>query len=418
MKKLHLPLFCIAIVLTGFISVQQNSTLKNSLTQTFKEIGSQFAAIVLSHNPKTITDIKNKYTYFLDTHTNTLEKVRVLIVPGHEPNFGGAELGTLKERDMTLLMGTYLKNYLSNDPRFEVIIARDADGWNPDLATYFDTKWGEIVEWQKASRHESSLTKTKNETKEKPTVYHNTAPQKSAIRLYGINKWSNENNIDIAIHIHFNDYAGRTSGEAEYKGFSIYVPSKQYYNSTTTRAVADTIFKRLSKHIPVSTLPGEDNGIVDEEELIAIGSNNTSDAASMLIEYGYIYEKQFAQKDIRRLALKNLAYQTYIGLKDFFEENVAYEGDEKTLFRMEGIVPQTYTKNEQSARVFILQSLLQRAGAFPPENKDLLTCPIIGIFGPCTSSALALFQTQNNITGEENSLGRETIKALRRVLKE
>jgi N-acetylmuramoyl-L-alanine amidase len=418
MKKLSLPLFCIAIVLTGFISIQQDPTLKNSLVQTFKDLGSQFAAIILSHNPKTAEDIKSKYTQSINVTNNPTPKVRVLIVPGHEPNFGGAELGALKERDMTLEMGTYLKNYLANDPHYEVVLVRDSDGWNTNLENYFDTKWSEIVEWQKASRHESSLSKTKSETSAKPTVYHNTAPQKSAIKLYGINKWSNENDIDIAIHIHFNDYAGRTSGEAEHRGFSIYVPTGQYYNSTTTRIIADKIFKRLEKNIPISTLPGEDNGIVDEEELIAIGSNNTSDAASMLIEYGYIYEKQFANKEVRKLALKNLAYQTYLGLKDFFEQEIPRENKIESPFGMEGVVPETYKKSEQSTRVFLLQSLLQRANVFPPEGKDLLTCPIIGIFGPCTSETLATFQKQNNIVGEENSLGAETIKALRRILKE
>ncbi len=418
MKKLSLPLFCIAIVLTSLISIQQNPTLKTSLIETLKDLGSQFAAIILTHNPKTVEDIKSKYTQSINQDNTPTPKVRVLVVPGHEPNFGGAELGKLKERDMTLEMGAYLKNYLANDPHYEVVLARNSNGWNPELQTYFDTKWSEIVEWQKASHQESSLTKTKSDTKEKPKVYHNTAPQKSAIKLYGINKWSNENNIDIAIHIHFNDYAGRTSGEAEYKGFSIYVPTGQYYNSTTTRVIADKIFKRLERHIPISTLPGEDNGIVDEDELIAIGSNNTSDAASMLIEYGYIYEKQFANKEVRKLALKNLAYQTYLGLKDFFEQEIPHENKIESHFGMEGITPETYKKGEQSTRVFLLQSLLQRANVFPPEGKDLLTCPVIGIFGPCTSETLTAFQKQNNITSEENSLGTETIKALRRILKE
>lgn len=418
MKKLSLPLFCIAIVLTGFVSLQQNPTLKDSILTTFKELGSQFAAIILTHNPKTVEEIKNKYSLPASETSTITPRVKVLIIPGHEPDFGGAELGTLKERDMTLEMGIYLKNYLVNDPHYEVVLARDANGWNPELKTYFDTKWDEIVEWQKASRHESSLSKTKSEPSAKPTVYHNTAPQKTAIKLYGINKWSNENNVDIAIHIHFNDYAGRRGNDGKYKGFSVYVPTGQYYNSTTTRIIADKIFKRLEKHIPISTLPGENNGIVDEEELIAIGSNNTSDAASMLIEYGYIYEKQFADKEVKEVALKNLAYQTYLGLKDFFEQEIPNKNDIESPFGMEGVTPQAYTKGEQSVRVYVLQSLLHKAGTFPPENKDLLTCSIIGIFGPCTSEALGTFQKQNNIIGEENSLDVETIKALRRILKE
>src|SRR6185436_8364106 len=128
-------------------------------------------------------------------------------------------------------------------------------------------------------------------SKVKDGVIHNSAPPNVALRLFGINKWVNENKVDLAIHVHFNDYPRRNRSIAgEYSGFSIYVPEKQYVNSTTTLAIADSVFNRLDKYNPVSDFPKEDDGIVEEQELIAIGANDTLSAPSMLIEYGYIYE--------------------------------------------------------------------------------------------------------------------------------
>ena len=124
------------------------------------------------------------------------------------------------------------------------------------------------------------------------------------------------------IHLHLNDYPGHSSTVAgKYSGLVIYIPAQQYNNSSTTKAVADAMFKRLSLYNPIDNLPIESGGIIDDPELIAVGVGNTADAASMLIEYDYIYEPQFVNPKVRSLALKDLAYQTYLGLQDFFTKN-------------------------------------------------------------------------------------------------
>ena len=61
--------------------------------------------------------------------------------------------------------------------------------------------------------------------------------------------------------------------------------------------------------------------MIEDQELIAIGSNASRDGISVLTEYGYIYEPQFANKETRSVALKEAAYQTYLGIKKFFDEN-------------------------------------------------------------------------------------------------
>ena len=150
---------------------------------------------------------------------------------------------------------------------------------------------------------------------------HNDAPKDVALRLFGINKWANEHKVDIIIHIHFNDSGPRRAGApGEYNGFTIYTPERQYSNSQASMDIAKRVFKRLSKMFSVSNLPGEDAGVVEDQELIAIGSSNTVDAASLLVEYGYIYEPQFRVPAVRVMVLRELAFQTYLGLADFFGE--------------------------------------------------------------------------------------------------
>jgi N-acetylmuramoyl-L-alanine amidase len=277
------------------------------------DFGTQLASVILSHNFKSVAEIRSNYN-------NSRNKVRVLIVPGHEPTFGGTEYADLKERVMVLELAKNLEDHLRANSHYEVFTSRDVSGWTPDFSNYFKNNWSDILEWTKASREEySRMVAIGSKPQAFSTVIHNNAPKEVATRLYAMTKWANENNIDIAIHIHFNDNPRpNVSKPGEYSGFSIYVPASQYGNSTTTKAITEDIFDRLARYNPVSNLPGEKGGIIDEPELIAVGSNNTADAASLLIEYGYIYESQFQDKEMRSLAIKDLAFQTYLGLEDFF----------------------------------------------------------------------------------------------------
>lgn len=279
---------------------------------TIKNTGSQLASVIV-HNFRSIAEIKKSYS-------SSKDKVNILIVPGHEPNFGGAEFSNLKEREMNVELGEYLTEFLLQDSNYKVFVTRDNNYWTMDFNNYFNKNWDDIVKWTESSKEEFlSLVSMGSTTQTFSKVFHNDAPPDVALRLYGINKWSNENEMDIAIHIHFNDNRRKdTSVPGKYSGFSIYVPSSQYGNSDTTKTIASSLFNRLSKYNSVSNLPGEIDGIIDEPELIAVGSNNTADAASVLIEYGYIYEPQFKDSESRSKAIKDLAYQTYLGLHDFF----------------------------------------------------------------------------------------------------
>ena len=393
------------------------------IARLFGEATNQLAAVILSHNSKSVADIQSHYDSSLSpvvsvTTFNSIvpTKVRILIVPGHEPDYGGAEYESLKERNMTVELAQDLSSFLNSDSHYQTFITRDTQEWSPDFAAYFKNNWNDIVAWEKASfqdvAHRISIGSS---TKTVPAVVHRRVPNEVATRLYGITKWANENDIDITIHIHFNDspdHPGTAMGT--HTGFTIYIPEHQYTNGTSSRAVAETIFKRLSKYNPVSDLKGESAGLVEDQDLIAIGANDTASAASVLIEYGYIYEPQFVSDDTRSLALKDLAYQTYLGLQDFFiaSSSTALDQAYDTVALPHSWIRVISGKNTQNADVFALQTALFADGEYPPATKSLSDCPRTGSFGACTREALQVFQKKYGIVNEKNAVGEKTLQLL------
>ncbi|HEX7724419.1 MAG TPA: N-acetylmuramoyl-L-alanine amidase [Candidatus Paceibacterota bacterium] len=381
------------------------------------------AAVGLAHNPVTIEQVKNDYataTLAMAAGQAQPHKVRILIVPGHEPTSGGAEGYGLKERDMTVELAQDLIKYLKQNEHYEVFTTRDTNNWTPDFANYFKTQWEQIKTWTNAHVVETrSLQRVGEYAQVTPTVHHTKAAPDVALRLYGVNKWANENDIDIALHIHFNDYPGHAASGGKYSGFTIYVPEKQYFNSTTSKAIAGAVFKRLARYNPVSNLPGEDEGIVEEQDLIAIGAFNSVDAASMLTEYGYLYEQRFQDPDVRHRTLDEMAYETYLGLLDFFDPSVA--SSVSHLYDTQ-IMPYQWTKiitgsgsGDSSEDIFALQTALILDGDYPPTGKTMNECPRSGSFGPCTKLGLSKFQAKYDISGEQNVVGPKTIEMLNKI---
>lgn len=332
---------------------------------------------------------------------SSTEKARILIVPGHEPYYGGAQFGSIDERNLVVEIGQDLQQYLQTNNSYQVFITRDTQSWNPTFADYFNNNWNAIIAWEKTARqNQSALASLGAPTA--PSVNHNTAPANVALRLFGITKWANENSIDLMIHLHLNDYPGHSGSVAgRYSGLAIYIPAQQYANNPTTKAVADAMFKRLSLYNPISDLPVESGGVIDDPELIAVGVGNSADAASMLIEYDYIYEPQFVNPKVRSLALKDLAYQTYLGLQDFFTKNssvsVTNAYNPSSLYTWD--TPVT-GKNSNPEDIYALQTALLLDGDYPPAGKTKNDCPHSGTFGVCTQTALQTFQKKNGITGE------------------
>lgn len=358
-----------------------------------------------------IADIRSDYGAAPD---KTQEKVRILIVPGHEPGFGGTGFGDLYERDITVELGQDLRQFFQTDGSYQTFITRNTQAWDPVFADYFKNSWSDIISWVKTSRQTASSLISLQKKSSSVEVMHNKAPTDVATRLYGFTKWANENKIDLTIHIHFNNYPGHSAKiPGIYSGFVIYAPASQYSNSSTTHAIAESVFNRLSMYDPTDNLPAESAGIIDDSDLIAIGAENTSDAASMLIEYDYIYEPQFTDPKVRSLALKDLAYQTYLGVQDFFNKNRASSAadlyDPSSLYAWNN--PST-GKNSDPTDIYALQTALMLSGDYPPPGKSRNDCPHSGTFGSCTAASLQSFQKKNGIAGENGFAGIKTFTLL------
>jgi len=417
MRHISAVVFLIMILVIPWL--MYHPVAENAVFSIIGAAEDQLALVILAHNPKTVVAIKSNYGSSLIDSSVSTKKVRILLVPGHEPDYGGAEYGSIKERDMTVELATQLQQYLGQNDKYQVYTTRDTNSWDPIFSDYFKTNWKDIIAWKDGHKDEiAHLTKLGDFHPVSPIVTHNDVPTDVALRLYGIGKWSNENNIDIIIHIHFNDNPGHSqSSPGIYSGFAIYVPQSQYFNSSTTQALASTIFNRLHKYNAVSNLPGESGGIIQDQDLIAIGAYNSLDAASMLIEYGYIYEPQFTNPILHDTAIKDLAFQTYLGLQDFFDKHnmVSFTGASDTL-----LIPHTWStklvdNTSSSSDIYSLQTALVADGLYPPQNKSMNDCPRTGTFGLCTKAAISDFQKKYGIVGEGGLVGPKTLDELNKL---
>ncbi|MBI3634024.1 MAG: N-acetylmuramoyl-L-alanine amidase [Candidatus Yonathbacteria bacterium] len=402
--KLSVAIFALMMIVGAVLMGDRN------LTRTFFDNISMPASVFFTQSVKA-TDLRETF----DTVSSEKKKLRVLIVPGHEPDFGGAEYLNIKERDLNADLALALAQYLVEDGHFEVSMTRGKDGWNPDLQNYFTMNGEDIKAFARAKKEEMArLIGEGKIMRVSDAVPHNDAPSDVASRLYGINKWANDRKADIIIHIHFNDNTPRRINvPGEHNGFAIYTPERQYSNSQAANEIAQYVFERLSRMFPISSLPAEDKGIVEEQDLIALGSYNSVDGASILIEYGYIYEPQFKVSSVRDMMIKELAFQTYLGLADFFGETSPLVGPyESTILPYEGI---SVVENNASANreVLAFQAALMDKGFYPPQDSTKNICPLSGVFGPCTRAALATFQREFDIKGEVGAIGAKTRVKLR-----
>lgn len=343
------------------------------------------------------------------------ERVRVLIVAGHQPEKGGTEFGGVREREVVADIADALVELLSQNPHYEAMAARTKTSWNSILQSYFDTHKLEIDTFMQSQKTQmESRLADGSILPQADTVYHLTVPSAAAIQLYGINKWASDNRYDITIHLHINDDAEHRNGVAgKYNGFAVYIPDHQYSNAEASRAIGEKVAVRLNAYHATSTLPVEDAGVVEDQQLIAIGSNNTADGATLLIEYGYIYEPQFQSSSIRQLAIADYAFQTYLGLQDFFNDPIVTTyGSVSFPYDWTKV---TGAKNEKGHEVYALQAALRHLGYYPPTGRSFSDCPISGAAGPCTRAAITAYQKAHSLAGT-GKLGPETRAVLEREL--
>ncbi|HEV7449361.1 MAG TPA: N-acetylmuramoyl-L-alanine amidase [Candidatus Paceibacterota bacterium] len=243
---------------------------------------------------------------------------KVLIVPGHDNVASGAYFGGLREADLTLAAAKKLAADFADDKNIEVRLARNDAGYDPEIAQYFVDHRADILAYRASQTALMQGYKASGDIASDVIVNHNFAPSEVAIRLYGINKWANEQGYNLIIHIHFNDVPRANRALPGWPtGFALYVPEHQFSNAKGSMAVAQDIKARLEDMYHVSTLPAESHSPTEDQELIAIGSNNSLDASSVLIEYSYIYEPLVQLSALRDATLSQMAEQTYLGVEDF-----------------------------------------------------------------------------------------------------
>lgn len=333
-------------------------------------------------------------------------KVKILIVPGHEPGYGGAVSGSLLEREINVDIADKLAADLKKNPRFDVVVARTDTVWLPALSTYFETGWQGILDF--ISSHKASMAALTDGAGSATgfQAAHNTAADAVAQRLYGISKWGNENGVDVAIHIHINDAGNQTQ-----QGFAVYVPDVKYGNSGASRSLGNYVAKELNTVNASSTLPIENLGVVGDQDLIALGAFNTANFASVLVEYAYIYESKLANAGARDAVEADMAYQTYRGVQDFFQAPVA---GFSTLVLPNVWKTPSPAKGKSDPEIYALQIALHKLGYYPPSGLSLYDCPISGFNGSCTQTALSNYQKAKGWT-PTGAIGPMTAAALKKA---
>lgn len=254
-------------------------------------------------------------------HVGAVGPTKILLVPGHDNEVWGAQYGNIKEADMNLVLATQIYNILKKDKRFEVYITRDKNGYTKEFVDYFAKNKTDIISFKENAKKETEDKILSGNFIEKTNVSHVPVSVDMSLKLYGINKWANENKIDAVLHIHFNDYPRPNKWTiGKYKGIAIYVPEEQMVNFKESEKLAENIFKQLRKKYVSSTYQKEKAGIVPDQKLIALGASGTleSSVRSVLVEYGYIYGKIFRNSITRHQAYKDMASLTTKGIINYF----------------------------------------------------------------------------------------------------
>ncbi len=344
------------------------------------------------------------------------DKVRILIMPGHEPDFGGAEFKGFYEREFAVDIANRLATELRTDPNFEIFVARGNQGWNDDLTYYFDKQGKKIERFVNTHKEAMEKLEKKGRIKEnEEQATHNEARSDVALRLYGISKWANENDIDLVLHLHLNDELSHETNEpGVYAGSALYVPDSIYGNAVASKAIAEPIFSRLQTTNATSTFGLETKGIVEDRDLIAVGAFNTAEMPSVLIEYGYIYEPRITGEGARAEVFADYAYQTALGVKDFFGSAGRPRFGTKVLPYQFGTDLLATSSAPDTRGTYALQAALHDLGFYPGTEASLAVCPISGLTNQCMDAAIKAFQKSKGLE-QTGTLGVQTRTALNTV---
>jgi hypothetical protein len=200
-------------------------------------------------------------------------------------------------------------------------LARDNNGWNKDLKNYVETSSSSIMSWvadmkqimlDKINAGEMTLTN--------PGMKHNVAASNAVLYLYGTNKWIAENDIDLVLHVHFNNNP-KWNGKPNYNGYCMYIPDRQYENASSSKIFSGYLNDEISKIIKASNMPQEKDTVIESQQLIATGNFNTLKIPSVVIEYAYIYEPMMLGSSTRNIFIEKAASSTAVAIQNYINNN-------------------------------------------------------------------------------------------------
>ncbi len=242
----------------------------------------------------------------------------ILLVPGHDTTTGGAHFNDIYERDLVVEVANNISTLLGQDQKYKIIVARDTQTWNPIFADYFTNYKQAILDFKNEHQATYKLLVKSGEEKVVPDMgEHTLASKTTAIELYGINKWADENNVDLVIHLHFNNSNRKNiTLPGPHSGFDMFIPEKQSVNAATSRIIAEDVYNELKKKFSPEA-PGYYNSLFEDQSLIALGASGTLTKPAVLIEYDYIYDKILQTDMGQKQALEQMAEQTVAGIQNY-----------------------------------------------------------------------------------------------------
>ena len=296
--KSYFPKLTLGVLMLSFFSLsvgqaQTNptETILSSVQESLNSIISQLRILQKEQ------DLLQEELDQANRKKNSQQRVdSVLIVAGHTARSPGTTFGSTTEYMLNYEVMQRVGKLLSEDNRYNHTLSHKGDDYNQTLLDYFSANEARIIAFKDQKKREYvreyPLGLTTNDTD------HNHATPRGIIELYGVNKWLSEQGIDLAVHVHFNDYPGRLQNAAGYhEGFSIFIPPKTNDHFVESYRFAKLLESEMLKHSMRSTVARESTGIL-ESELIATGHRNTVNIPSVLLEGGFIYEEKL--NDSRR----------------------------------------------------------------------------------------------------------------------
>jgi N-acetylmuramoyl-L-alanine amidase len=246
------------------------------------------------------------------------EPPHILLVAGHTPESPGATFNELTEYELNYELLEEMAEQLEA-AGYQVTTTHNESGYKPEFAEYFDRNEAGILDYR--DRLKAAFDAEYPQGVVTNDTDHNYASDRGVVQLYGINLWANQEDVDAVLHIHFNDYPGRTKGSAgEHTGFSVFTPLKTNNHFIPSFELAKSLEQEMLEVSNRSTVPKESAGVL-ESELIAVGHANSTNMPALLLEGGFIYEEQFQDKAARLLLWEEYAEQITDAFDAYFTNN-------------------------------------------------------------------------------------------------